>query len=138
MIIKIKKHFCLNKEDKEKGVIFSVPVSLEYIIGGGKFASPKLRCRGYFVLLNKCNTIQIRPVRTAIPVVTPSRVGKSDVNVDISFCFACVCVCVQIKLKLVLVVCPKNLFSSFLTFCTKYSFCWFEIAHRVKTIFTLT
>lgn len=62
----------------------SEPVSLEYIIGGAKFASAKFRCLGYFVLLNKCNTIQIRPASTAIPVVTPNNVGRSDVITDIS------------------------------------------------------
>lgn len=68
----------LTKFDKKNS-----PVSLEYIIGG-KLVSLKFRVRGYLVLLNKCNTIQMRPARTAIPVDTPSNVGKSDVNVDIS------------------------------------------------------
>lgn len=63
---------------------FQLPVSLEYMIGGGKLLSVKCRCRGYFVLLNKCKTIQMRPANTAIPVDTPNSVGKSDVNVDIS------------------------------------------------------
>lgn len=57
-----------------------LPVSLEYMIGGGRFASPKFRGRGYLVLVNRCNTIQIRPVSTAMPVATPSRVGRSEFN----------------------------------------------------------
>lgn len=59
-----------------------LPVSLEYIIGGAKLASAKLRCLGYFVLLNKCNTIQMRPANTAIPDVTPKSVGRSDVRMS--------------------------------------------------------
>lgn len=60
----------------------NIPVSVEYIIGGCNVASPKLRCLGY--LLNKCNTIHIRPANTAIPVVTPNNVGRSDVKTAIS------------------------------------------------------
>lgn len=59
-------------------------MSLEYNIGGGKFELLKFRCRGYFVLLNKCKTKQMRLANTAMPVVTLKSVGKSDVNVDIS------------------------------------------------------
>jgi len=47
-------------------------------MGGGILASAKFRCLGYFVLLNKCNTIHIRPASTAIPVETPNNVGKSE------------------------------------------------------------
>lgn len=42
------------------------------------------RCLGNLFLLNKCSTMQIRPASTAIPDVTPRRVGKSDVNTAIS------------------------------------------------------
>lgn len=59
-----------------RSVIF-LPVSLANIIGGPLWASAKCRVRGYFVLLNKCRTMQMRPARTAIPVVTPKRVGRS-------------------------------------------------------------
>lgn len=61
-----------------------LPVSLEYMIGGGKLLSLKCRCRGYLVLVNKCNTIQIKPAKTAIPVETPKNVGRSEVSVDMS------------------------------------------------------
>lgn len=61
-----------------------LPVSLEYIIGGGKLLSLKCRCRGCFVFVNKCKTMQIRPPSTNIPVETPKSVGKSEVKVDIS------------------------------------------------------
>lgn len=60
------------------------PVSVEYIIGGGMLASPKFRCLGYLVLLNRCKTMHIRPAKTAMPVDTPSNVGKSDVSAAIS------------------------------------------------------
>lgn len=69
---------------KNKTTYNFVPVSLEYIIGGAKFASPKFLWRGYLVLLNKCRTIQIKPARTAIPDVTPSSVGRSDVMMSMS------------------------------------------------------
>lgn len=61
-------------------VFNTLPVSLEYIIGGGKLASPKLRCLGYLVLLNRCNTMQIRPASTPMPTHTPSSVGRSEFN----------------------------------------------------------
>lgn len=61
-----------------------LPVSLEYIIGGWEPLSLKRRMFGYLFLLNKCKTKQINPANTAIPVVTPSNVGKSEVNVAIS------------------------------------------------------
>lgn len=63
---------------------FELPVSLEYMIGGGKLLSLKCRCLGYLVLLNKCRTKQMSPAKTAIPVETPNSVGKSDVSVDMS------------------------------------------------------
>lgn len=62
----------------------TIPVSLEYMMGGGILASGNW-WRGYFVLLKRCKTIQIRPAKTAIPVETPNNVGKSDVSVDISW-----------------------------------------------------
>lgn len=49
-------------------------------MGGGRFASPKFRGRGYFVLLKRCNTMQMRPASTAMPVETPSSVGRSEFN----------------------------------------------------------
>lgn len=61
-----------------------LPALFEYITGGGILASPKFLCRGYFVLLNKCKTIHIKPARTAIPVVTPNSVGKFEVITAIS------------------------------------------------------
>lgn len=69
---------------REGGGGLILPVSLEYNIGGGKFELLKFRCRGYFVLLNKCKTKQMRLANTAMPVVTLKKVGRSDVNVDIS------------------------------------------------------
>lgn len=45
---------------------------------------PQFLLLGYLVLLIKCNTIQINPARTAMPVETPSNVGKSDVICAIS------------------------------------------------------
>lgn len=56
----------------------SIPVSLANITGGPWCASAKCRVRGYFVLLNKCSTMQMSPASTAMPVVTPSRVGRSE------------------------------------------------------------
>lgn len=55
-----------------------LPVSLANIIGGPECASAKWRVRGYLVLLNRCRTMQIKPASTAIPVVTPRRVGRSE------------------------------------------------------------
>lgn len=49
-------------------------------MGGGILASPKLRCLGYLVLLNRCNTMQMRPASTAMPEETPSSVGKSELS----------------------------------------------------------
>lgn len=43
-------------------------------------ASPKLRCRGYFVLLNRCSTMQMSPASTAMPEETPSNVGRSELS----------------------------------------------------------
>lgn len=57
-------------------------MSLANITGGPECASAKCRVRGYFVLLNKCKTMQISPASTAMPVLTPSSVGRSDVIVD--------------------------------------------------------
>ena len=56
-----------------------VPVSLEYRIGGGRWVSAKWRCLGYLFLLNRCSTMQMRPASTAMPDVTPSNVGRSEV-----------------------------------------------------------
>lgn len=62
-----------------------LPVSLEYIIGGGKLLSVNCRCRGCFVLVNKCKTMQIRPASTAIPVETPNSDRElAEVSVDMS------------------------------------------------------
>lgn len=49
-------------------------------MGGGIFASPKFRCLGYLVLLNRCSTMQMRPASTAMPEDTPSNVGKSELS----------------------------------------------------------
>lgn len=62
-----------------------LPVSLEYMIKfDGKLLSVNCRCRGYLVLVNRCNTMQMRPAKTAIPVETPRSVGRSEVSVDMS------------------------------------------------------
>lgn len=95
-----------------------IPVSLEYIIGGGKLLSVNCRCRGYFVLLNKCNTIQIKPPKTAIPVETPSNVGKSDVNVAISKSYIPPEINVQRKVFAHISIQWMH------TFSTKYTFDW--------------
>lgn len=55
-----------------------IPVSLAKNTGGPACASAKVLVRGYFVLLNKCNTMQMRPASTKMPVMTPRSVGKSD------------------------------------------------------------
>lgn len=60
-----------------------MPVSLGNI-GGPKWASPKCLVWGNLFLLNKWRTKHMRPAKTAIPVVTPKRVGKSDVKMAIS------------------------------------------------------
>lgn len=60
----------------------TIPVSLENIIGGPACASAKCLVRGYFVLLNKCKTMHIKPASTAMPVVTPSNVGRSEPITD--------------------------------------------------------
>lgn len=59
-----------------------LPVSLANIIGGPWCASAKCRVRGYLVLLNRCRTMQMRPANTAIPVVTPKSVGRSEAMPD--------------------------------------------------------
>lgn len=63
------------------------PVSLANMTGGPECASAKCRVRGYFVLLNKCRTMQISPASTKIPVDTPRSVGRSAAITDISESF---------------------------------------------------
>lgn len=110
-------------------IIFSIsPVSLEYIIGGGKLLSLKCRCRGYLVLVNKCKTIQMRPANTAMPVETPSNVGRSEVSVDRS----------ESALNVLYFVDFRNLSQISLTLCAEHSFGWLQIANRMKSMYTLT